>query len=75
MGQKKDNHGRRLEVIYQGVPEEQVGTGSQFCICSIYRDIPEKSGLLCEPCRLALATRVGQGPGRSDSKASGTRPS
>ena len=70
MGQTKDTNGDRLEVLDEGVSEEQVGTGGQFCICSIYRDIPEKSGSLCEPCRLALAVRAGKGPGSLENMAS-----
>jgi hypothetical protein len=49
------------EVIAEVVTEKQIGAGSQLCVCSIYQDIPEKSGSICEPCRLVLSAGSGQG--------------
>jgi hypothetical protein len=39
---------------------------AEFCICSIYKDIPEKSFALCEPCRIALAARGEQVAGTAN---------
>jgi len=57
MNQSKKSKTTSFDAGIEEVTPKKLEIGGQFCICSIYKDIPGKSGALCEPCRLALAAR------------------
>jgi len=57
MNQSKKSKTSSFDAGSEEATAKRLGIGDHFCICSIYKDTPGKSGALCEPCRLALAAR------------------
>jgi hypothetical protein len=57
-----------FDAIGRKTTEGKFELDAEFCICSIYKDIPGKSVALCEPCRRALEMRGQQIAGTANQK-------